>query len=101
MSRPKPTANRVDRARGERLEARVSREQKLLLQQAARLQGRSLTDFLISSAHEAAVRTIEEMQVIRLSVEDSRLFAEALLNPREPTDDLRAAARRYIDAAAR
>jgi uncharacterized protein (DUF1778 family) len=85
------------RARAERLEARISRNQKELFQRAADLQGRTLTDFVVLSAHEAAVRTIEEMQIIRLSAQDSRAFAEALLNPRKPNGRLRAAARRYME----
>ena len=85
------------RARDERLEARVSREQKELFQRAAELQGRTLTDFVIASAHEAAVRTIQAMDSIRLSAEESRAFAEALLNPREPTAG-RPAGRRYAEA---
>jgi uncharacterized protein (DUF1778 family) len=32
--------------------------------------GRSLTDFVVAAADEAARRTIEEMQIIRLSAED-------------------------------
>jgi uncharacterized protein (DUF1778 family) len=94
ISRQKPRL----RARPDRLEARISRDQKLLFQRAAQLQGRTLTDFVISSAHEAAVRTVEEMQIIRLSATDSRAFAEALLNPRKPNERLRAAARRYLQA---
>jgi uncharacterized protein (DUF1778 family) len=86
------------RARNERLEARISREQKELFQRAAELQGRTLTDFVIASVHEAAVRTVEAMHTIRLSAEESRAFAEALLNPREPTADLKAAARRYTES---
>lgn len=85
------------RARNERLEARVSSEQKALFQRAAELQGRSLTDFVISSVHDAAVRTIEEVHLVRLNADESQAFAEALLNPREPTDRLRAAARRYLE----
>ncbi|MCR6631505.1 MAG: DUF1778 domain-containing protein [Magnetospirillum sp.] len=85
------------RPRSERLEARISAEQKALFQRAAELQGRTLTDFIVASVQDAAVRTIDEMQVIRLSVEDSKAFAEALLNPPEPNERLRAAARRYMD----
>jgi|AGTN01.3.fsa_nt_gi Uncharacterized protein conserved in bacteria len=85
------------RLRSERLEARISAEQKALFQRAAELQGRTLTDFIVASVQDAAVRTIDEMQVIRLSVEDSKAFAEALLNPPEPNERLRAAARRYMD----
>lgn len=83
--------------RGERLEARVTPEQKALFQRAAQLQGRTLTDFLIASVHEAALRTIEDMQTVRLSAEESLALAEALLHPREPTVELQAAARRYIE----
>ena len=43
-------------AKVERLEARVSREQKALFQRAAEIQGRTLTDFMIASVHEAAGR---------------------------------------------
>lgn len=85
------------RRRAERLEARISPEQKALFQRAAALQGRTLTDFVVASVHDAAVRTIEAMQVIRLSAEDSRVFAEALLAPGEPNAVLRTAFRRYLD----
>jgi uncharacterized protein (DUF1778 family) len=88
----KSTAERRD----ERLEARVSRDQKELFQRAAALQGRTLADFVIASVHDAAVRVIEETQTIRLNAEDSCAFAEALLNPREPNGRLKAVARRYL-----
>jgi uncharacterized protein (DUF1778 family) len=65
------------KARNERLEARVSRDQKALFQRAAELQGRTLTDFVIAGVHDAAVRVIEETQTIRPSAADSRAFAEA------------------------
>jgi uncharacterized protein (DUF1778 family) len=87
--------------RTERLEARVSADQKDLFVRAAELQGRTLTDFVVATLHEAAVRTIEEMRAIRLNAEESRAFAEAMLNPREPSPRLRAAARRYIEMLAR
>jgi uncharacterized protein (DUF1778 family) len=93
------SARSVGRPRSERLEARISREQKELLQRAADLQGRTLTDFVVASAHAAAVRAIEDVQAIRLTAEESRAFAEALLNPRESDAGLRAAARRYIERA--
>jgi len=83
------------RPRSERLEARISSEQKALFQRAAELQGRTLTDFVIASVHESAVKAIAELEAIRLTVADSRAFAEALLHPREPVPELRAAAERY------
>jgi uncharacterized protein (DUF1778 family) len=84
------------KTRDERLEARISRDQKALFQRAAELQGRTLTDFVVASAHDAAIRVIEETQTIRLSARDSLAFAEALLNPREPNARLKATAKRYL-----
>ena len=83
--------------RTERLEARISADQKILFQRAAALQGRTLTDFVIASVHEAAIRAVDEMNSIRLTVHESRAFAEALINPRAPAPKLRQAARRYVD----
>ena len=46
----------------------------------------------IAAAQEAANRTIEEAQIIRLSVEDQRAFAEAIVNPAPPSAALSRAA---------
>lgn len=92
-------AKRRVAVRSERLEARVSSDQKDLFIRAAELQGRTLTDFVIASVHEAAVRTLGDLQAIKLSEDESRAFAEALLNPREPSARLKAAARRYVATA--
>lgn len=100
MARRASASERSAPTRSERLEARVSADQKDLFQRAAELQGRTLTDFVIASVHEAAVRTIEDMQSIELNARESRAFAEAVLNPREPGLRLRKAAQRYIEALA-
>ncbi len=101
MIRETAKASTSRRTRNERLEARISREQKALFQRAADLQGRTLTDFVVASVHDAAVRTVAEQETIRLTADESRAFAEALLKPREPTDRLRAAARRYLETIGR
>jgi len=97
MIRSTPVQKADSLGRVERLEARVSRDQKALFQRAAELQGRTLTDFVVSALQEAAVRTIEELQIIRLNAADSRTFAEALLHPQTSNETLRAAARRYME----
>lgn len=79
----------------ERLEARISPEQKRLLQEAASLRGQSLTDFVVSSVQEAARRTVEEWQVISLSRRDRDLFVRTLLEAPAPNRNLRAAAERF------
>ena len=81
--------------RRERLEARVTREQKDLLQRAAGLTGRSLTDFIVASAQRAAEEAIRAHQVISLSSQDSALFVRSLLEPPDPNAALVEAFRRH------
>ncbi len=78
-----------------RLEARVSPETKALLQKAADLEGRTLTDFVAASSQAEAKRVIEQHLTLKLSIEDSVTFADALLNPPQPNDALKTAALRY------
>ena len=87
------------RARAERLEARVTAEQKSLIKRAAALQGRSVTDFVLTSVQDAARRAIEEHSRLALSVRDSEAFVDALLNPKPVNDRLRDTVRRYRERA--
>ncbi|OWJ67554.1 DUF1778 domain-containing protein [Inquilinus limosus] len=84
-----------NRTRSERLEARVTAEQKNLIERAAALQGRTVTDFVLTSVQDAARRAIEEHQQLELSVRDSEAFVDALLNPKPVGDRLRETVRRY------
>ena len=78
-----------------RLEARISTELHAMLKRAAEIQGRTLTDFVVSAVQEAAQRAIEQGEVVRLSLADSDRFAQALLSPPDPSPALeRAFARR-------
>jgi uncharacterized protein (DUF1778 family) len=96
MSKATPAAVKTAR-----LEARLSEKQKSLFQRAADLTGRSLTDFVVSSAQEVAARTVREHEVLTLSGEDRRIFVEALLKPATPGKRLRQAARWYKSVAGR
>ncbi|MER8377010.1 DUF1778 domain-containing protein [Mesorhizobium sp. M1406] len=78
-----------------RLEARISPDMLSVVKRAAEIQGRSVSDFVVSAAQEAAQRTIEETAIIRLSIEDQHALVEAILNPREPNEALRKAADAY------
>ena len=82
-------------AKSERLAARVTPKQKELFQRAADLTGRTLTDFIISSAEAAAEEAVRTRQVIELTTEDTKVLVAALLNPPKPNERLRAAARSY------
>lgn len=77
------------------LETLVSPDVKALWQKAADLEGRTLTDFVIASVQEAACQVISQHQSLKLNLEDSEAFVDALLNPPEPNDTLKAAALRY------
>jgi uncharacterized protein (DUF1778 family) len=78
-----------------RLEARLPASVYLTLKRAAALQGRTLSDFVVNAAHEAARRAIEEEGLLRLSAQDQRRFAEALIKPPAPGPRLKRAVRRH------
>jgi uncharacterized protein (DUF1778 family) len=80
-----------------RLEARLPASVYATLKRAAELQGRSLTDFVVSAAHDAAQRAIEEQAILRLSAEDQRRFAEALIQPPAPNAALKHAKRLHLE----
>lgn len=78
-----------------RLEARISTDLHALLKRAAEVQGRTMTDFVISAVQEAAQRAIEQSDLMRLSLADQACFAEALISPPKAAPALkRAFARR-------
>jgi uncharacterized protein (DUF1778 family) len=84
-----------DQTRTARVEARIAPDALAIVKRAAEIQGRSVSDFIVAAAQEAAARTIEQTQIIRLSIEDQRAFAAAIVNPPEPTPALRRAFRRH------
>ena len=78
-----------------RIEARISIELHSKIKRAAQLQGRTVTDFVIAAAQDAAQQAIEQAELIRLSLGDQVIFANALMHPPEPATALeRAFARR-------
>ena len=71
----------ADTTRTARVEARIAPEALAVVRRAAELQGRSVSDFLVAAALKDAQRTIEDAQIIRLSVDDQQRFADHLLSP--------------------
>jgi len=61
------------------------------IERAAALKGQDTTSFVRQAAYELAVTTIQAHEVTILKPEDHRAFFDALENPPEPTDSLRAA----------
>ncbi len=91
----KPTTKIRDEGRVARLEARVTTDQKRMLQHAAALSGRTLSEFVVASAREAAAKVIQAHETIRLTREEQIAFVSALLNPPPPNARLRRAASKY------
>ncbi len=81
--------------RGERVEIRMTPAQKRNIERAARLRGTSVTDFILNAVQPAATETIREFETLELRNEDRRVFVEALLNPPEPNEALKAAVVRH------
>ena len=78
-----------------RIEARISPELKAMFQTAADIENITLSEFLTKSAREAAQDIISNHNVLKLNAEDSRAFADAILNPKEPNEALKKAAAWY------
>lgn len=87
--------NKHSAIRTDRIEARVSSDMRRRLKRAADAEGRSLSDFVVAAAAEAANRTLAQAEVLRLSEEAQLAFARALIDAPAPTDSLRQAAARH------
>lgn len=68
-------------SRSARLEARISPDVLAAVKRAAEIEGRSVSDFVVDAARHAAERTIEETQIIRLSLADQMRVAAVLAAP--------------------
>jgi len=64
-----------------RLEARITREALAVVRRAAEIQGRSVSDFVVAAAQEAAQKTITEIEVLRLSRSAQEKLVRMLLDP--------------------
>lgn len=79
------------RARSERLELRVDRQTKTLVERAAKLEHRNVTDFCLSSMTEAARQVIARHDTLILSERARDVFFDTLVNPPQINARLRRA----------
>jgi uncharacterized protein (DUF1778 family) len=103
MSHSSPSAkkHKMPKPRAYRFDARLNEEQKVLIQKAADLEGRSVTDFVLQSAEQAAERTIQQRAMLILSARQTEAFVDAVLHPAQPGRVLRVAVRHYKKAIGR
>ena len=88
-------------ARTERVEARIAPDVLEVVRRAAEIEGRSVSDFVVQAAQDAARRTIEQTQIIRLSMEEQQRFAALLLAPPAPAPAMVRAAKAHKKLIAR
>ena len=78
-------------ARSERINLRLSDAAKQRIEQAASVEGKTVSAFIVSSALETAEKTIDKYETLELAREDAIRFLDALSNPPPVNDRLRAA----------
>lgn len=79
------------RSRAEQLGFRVDEPTRALIERAAQLERRKLTDFCMAALTDAARRTIAEHETIVLSERDRAVFFDTLVNPPAPNERLQQA----------
>jgi uncharacterized protein (DUF1778 family) len=84
-------AKRNPKLREERLGFRIDGTTKALIERAAQLERRKVTDFCMSALTDAARRTIAEHETLVLSERDRAVFFDALVDPPQMNERLQRA----------
>ena len=88
MPRKQAKSERGTPNRVERLGFRLDEETKGLIERAAHLSRRKVSDFCVTALIDTARRTIAEHETLVLSDRDRTAFFDALTNPPEPSERL-------------
>lgn len=75
----------------DRINIRLKHSKKLMIERAASLEGKNVSNFILSSALAQAEKTIHEHEVMSLSRQDAEAFFSALTKPIRFNDKLTAA----------
>ncbi len=76
---------------------RLDTASKHKIERAASYADKTLSEFVLANALEAADRLIEERETMTLDNRDRDVFFDAILNPHRPNKKLRQAMKRYDD----
>lgn len=74
----------------ETIQIRASAETKAIINRAAELRGKKLSEFMLDSAREKAEEAILDQRVFRLSAADHERFLKVLDSPPKPGRAVRA-----------
>lgn len=88
MPHKQTNIERGTRNRAERLGFRLDEETKDLIERAAHLSRRKVSEFCVTALTDTARRTIADHETLVLSDRDRAAFFDALLNPPEPSERL-------------
>lgn len=88
----------LNQKKEERIETRLPAEAKQQIEQAAALQGRSVSDFVVAAALQEASKVIEQQRIIRLTMDESVALAQMMLAEPRANKKAVAAIRRYKKA---
>lgn len=81
----------------DRIDVRISKEQKELIKYASELSGfKSLSEFIVFHIQAQASKIIKDSSTILHTIEDKKIFLEAILNPPAPNDALKKAHLNYL-----
>jgi uncharacterized protein (DUF1778 family)/GNAT superfamily N-acetyltransferase len=85
---PRAVRHRARTTRADRLGFRLDARTKGLIERAANLEHRKLTDFCVTALINAAQQTIERHETLTLSERDRAAFFEVLMHPPKPSPRL-------------
>lgn len=81
----------------DRIDFRISRNQKELIKYASELRGfKNLSEFIIYCANTEANKIISEHNIVLKTYEDQLLFVNTILNPPAPSERLKKAQSNYL-----
>jgi uncharacterized protein (DUF1778 family) len=84
-------------AASDRIDVRISREQKDIIKYACELSGfKSLTEFVVFCINKEANKIIIENNQILKSIEDKKIFINAIMSPPKPNTRLKKAQTNYL-----
>jgi len=80
----------------DRIDVRISTEQKELIKYASLLRGfKSVSEFVVYCINNEATKIINDTNAVLKSIDDKKIFIEAIINPPAPNDNLKKAQLRY------
>lgn len=76
----------------DRIDVRISKEQKEFVKYASELRGfKNLSEFVVHCINTEANRIVKDHNLIVKTLEDKKIFLDAILNPPSPNERLKRA----------